>query len=119
MARVLVADDDALTRAVTRRALASGGHEVIGEGETGVEAVRLFRQLRPELTTLDITLPVKDGLAALEEIMAVDATARVVMCSALCQQRIIRDAIARGARGFVVKPPWRERLLDVLGAALG
>ena len=85
MARVLVVDDAAFMRKVLGDALASGGHEVVGQAANGTEAVERFQELRPELTTLDITMPEKDGLAALAEIMAIDPAARVVMCSALGQ----------------------------------
>ena len=63
--------------------LAKAGHEVIGEGANGNEAVEQFQSLKPDIMTLDITMPEKDGLAALREILALDATAKVVMCSAL------------------------------------
>jgi two-component system chemotaxis response regulator CheY len=83
MARVLVVDDAAFMRKVVSDALAAGGHEVVGEGSNGVEAVARFQELRPELTMLDITMPEKTGLEALAEIIAIDPNAKVLMCSAL------------------------------------
>src|ERR1700759_4079907 len=83
MARVLVVDDAAFMRKVVSDALDSGGHDVIGEAGNGVEATDRFRELKPELTMLDITMPEKTGLEALAEIMAIDPGARVLMSSAL------------------------------------
>jgi two-component system, chemotaxis family, chemotaxis protein CheY len=119
MARVLVVDDAAFMRKVVSDALASGGHEVVGEAGNGVEAVKQFQALAPELTTLDITMPEKDGLAALSEIMSIDPNARVLMCSALGQESKVIESIKLGAKDFVVKPFQTDRLLDAVGKALG
>ena len=118
MARVLVVDDAAFMRKMLSDALASGGHEVVGEADNGVEAVERFQELRPELTTLDITMPEKDGLAALAEIIAIDPAARVVMCSALGQEGKVLESIKLGAKDFVVKPFQAERVLEAVGKAL-
>ncbi len=119
MARVLVVDDAAFMRKVLGDALASGGHEVIAEAGNGAEAVERFQELRPELTTLDITMPEKDGLAALAEIMAIDPAARVVMCSALGQEVKVLESIKLGAKDFVVKPFQPARVLEAVEKALG
>ncbi|MFL5831440.1 MAG: response regulator [Solirubrobacteraceae bacterium] len=118
MARVLVVDDAAFMRKVVGDALTSGGHEVVGEATNGAEAVERFQELRPELTTLDITMPEKDGLAALAEIMAIDPAARVVMCSALGQESKVLESIKLGAKDFVVKPFQAARVLEAIGKAL-
>ncbi len=118
MARVLVVDDAAFMRKVLGDALASGGHEVVGEAANGKEAVDSFQSLRPELTTLDITMPEKDGLEALAEIMAIDPAARVVMCSALGQESKVLESIRLGAKDFVVKPFQPGRVLDAVDKAL-
>ncbi len=118
MARVLVVDDAAFMRKMLSDALASGGHEVVGEAQNGVQAVQQFQELRPELTTLDITMPEKDGLAALAEIIAIDPAARVVMCSALGQERKVLESIKLGAKDFVVKPFQAARVLEAVGKAL-
>jgi two-component system, chemotaxis family, chemotaxis protein CheY len=118
MARVLVVDDAAFMRKLLSDALASGGHEVVGEAGNGIEAVQRWQELRPELTTLDITMPEKDGLTALAEIIAIDPTARVVMCSALGQEGKVLEAVKLGARDFVVKPFQPARVLEAVGKAL-
>jgi two-component system, chemotaxis family, chemotaxis protein CheY len=118
MARVLVVDDAAFMRKVVSDALASGGHDVIGEAGNGVEAIDRFRELKPDLTMLDITMPEKTGLEALADIMAIDPSARVLMCSALGQESKVIESIKLGAKDFVVKPFAPERLLEAVGKAL-
>jgi two-component system chemotaxis response regulator CheY len=118
MARVLVVDDAAFMRKMVTDALTKGGHEVIGEASNGIEAVERYRELRPEVTTLDITMPEKDGLAALEEIIGLDPSARVVMCSALGQESKVLESIKIGAKDFIVKPFKAERVLGAVDKAL-
>lgn len=118
MARVLVVDDTAFMRRVVSDALRAGGHEIVGEAANGEEAVQQHAELRPEVTTLDITMPVKDGLTALREIMMADPGARIVMCSALGQDAKVMEAIKAGARDFVLKPFTPERVLEAVGKAV-
>jgi two-component system chemotaxis response regulator CheY len=118
MARILVVDDAAFMRKMVSDALTKGGHEVVGEAGTGTEAVLRFQELNPELTTLDITMPEKDGLTALREIIELDPSARVIMCSALGQESKVLESIKLGARDFVVKPFQAERVLEAVGKAL-
>ena len=118
MARVLIVDDAAFMRKMLGDVLAKAGHEVVGEGANGDEAVAQYQSLRPDIMTLDITMPEKDGLAALKEIIAVDPGAKVVMCSALGQESKVLEAIKAGAKDFVVKPFQPDRVLDAIGKAL-
>ena len=119
MARVLVVDDAAFMRKMVSDALKKGGHEVVGEAGNGTEAVARYQELRPEVTTLDITMPEKDGLDALKEIIAIDPAARVVMCSALGQESKVLESIKLGARDFVVKPFQADRVNEAVVKALG
>jgi two-component system chemotaxis response regulator CheY len=119
MARVLVVDDAAFMRKMVSDALVKGGHEVVGEAGNGNEAVARYQELRPEVTTLDITMPEKDGLSALKDIMAMDPSAKVIMCSALGQESKVLESIKLGAKDFVVKPFQADRVLDAVGKALG
>ena len=118
MARVLVVDDAAFMRKMVSDALAKGGHEVVGEAGNGNEAIQRYQELRPEVTTLDITMPEKDGLSALQEIVAFDPGAKVVMCSALGQESKVLEAIKAGAKDFVVKPFQADRVLGAVDKAL-
>src|SRR4051794_30997858 len=117
MARVLVVDDAVFMRKLVSDALAGGGHEVIGEASNGQEAVERYQELRPEVVTLDITMPCKDGLAALKEIVALDPSARVVMCSALGQESKVLESIKAGAKDFIVKPFQPDRVLGAIEKA--
>jgi two-component system, chemotaxis family, chemotaxis protein CheY len=118
MARVLVVDDAAFMRKMVTDALTKGAHQVIGEAANGNEAVERFRDLRPEVTTLDITMPEKDGLTALQEIIGLDPGARVIMCSALGQESKVLESIKIGAKDFIVKPFKAERVLGAVDKAL-
>jgi two-component system chemotaxis response regulator CheY len=119
MARVLVVDDAAFMRKMVSDALAKGGHEVIGQAGNGVEAIAQFRELRPDLMTLDITMPEKDGLATLKDVMELDPGAKVIMCSALGQESKVLESIKLGAKDFVVKPFQPDRVIDAVAKALG
>jgi two-component system chemotaxis response regulator CheY len=119
VARVLVVDDAAFMRKMVGDALTKGGHEVVGEAGDGVEAVAQYQALKPEVTTLDITMPEKDGLAALKEIIALDPAARIIMCSALGQESKVLESIKAGAKDFVVKPFQPDRVIEAVGKALG
>jgi two-component system chemotaxis response regulator CheY len=119
MARVLDEDDAAFMRKMVGDALSGGGHEIVGEAANGAEAVQRFQELRPDVITLDITMPEKDGLAALKEIIAVDPGAKIVMCSALGQESKVLESIKLGAKDFVVKPFQTERVLSAVDKALG
>lgn len=104
MARVLIVDDAAFMRMMLRKIIMVAGHDVVGEATDGDAAVQMYRDLDPDLTILDITMPGKDGIEALREIRELDPAARVVMCSALGQQPKVVESIKLGARDFVVKP---------------
>ena len=118
MARILVVDDAAFMRKMVTDALTKGGHEVIGEAGNGTEAVQQYQTLKPDLTTLDITMPEKDGLSALKEIVQLDPGARVIMCSALGQESKVLESIKLGAKDFVVKPFQADRVLEAVAKAL-
>jgi two-component system chemotaxis response regulator CheY len=119
MARILVADDAAFMRMMIKNILTQNGHVVVGEAENGAEAVARYAELKPDVTTMDITMPEKDGIAALKEILAGDPAAKVVMCSALGQEAKVIESIRSGAKDFVVKPFQQDRVLSAVTKALG
>ena len=119
MIKILVVDDAIFMRSMIRDIFARGPFVIAGEAENGVEAVRLFQELRPDLTTMDIVMPQMDGISALREIIRIDPSARVVMCSALGQEALIAEAIEAGARDFIVKPFQPGRVLKVVQSVLG
>lgn len=118
MARILVVDDALFMRATVKKILTSAGHEVVGEAENGAIAVKRYSECQPDLMTLDITMPEKDGIEALSDIITVYPDARVIMCSALGQENKVREAITLGARDYVVKPFTPDKLLDAIRRAL-
>ncbi len=114
MKKVLICDDAAFMRNVLRGVLSTGEFEIVGEAANGNEAVEQYKLLQPDLVTMDITMPVKDGITATREIMTFDSSAVVVMCSAMGQKAMVLDAIQAGAVDFIVKPFNKERVLDIL-----
>ena len=118
MAKIMIVDDTAFMRMMLREIITDCGFEVIAEAENGKEAVQFFRQYRPELVTMDITMPEMDGIAALKEIKRIDPMARVIICSAMGQKDRVVDAITSGAADFIVKPFQREKVLETLAKAL-
>ena len=112
MARVLITDDAAFMRMMIKNILVQNGHEVVGEAANGTEAVEQYAVLKPDVTTMDITMPEKDGIQALKDILVSDPAARVVMCSALGQEAKVIESIRAGAKDFIVKPFQPERVLS-------
>jgi two-component system chemotaxis response regulator CheY len=118
MPSVLIADDAAFMRMMIKNILSEAGYEIVGEAENGSVAVSKYKELKPDLTTMDITMPEMDGLAALKEIRGLNPEARVVMCSAMGQQTMVIESIQAGARDFIVKPFQPDRVLEAVQKAL-
>ena len=114
MARILVVDDAAFMRRMVIDVLQGGGHEIVGEGANGIEAVERYQELQPDVMTLDITMPEKDGLTALRELIALDPAAKVVICSALAQESKVLEAVKAGAKDFIAKPFQPDRVLSAI-----
>ena len=112
--RILIADDTLFMRVKMKSLLEKLGYQVVGEGSNGREAVDKYKELRPDIVLMDITMPEMDGIAALKEIKAFDAKAIVVMVSALGQESIVMDAIRSGARNYVVKPFQDNKIQELL-----
>ena len=117
--RVLIVDDAAFMRMMIKDILSKNGYEVVGEAENGQKAVEKFQELKPDLTTMDITMPEMDGITAVKEIKKIDANAKVIMCSALGQQAMVIEAIQCGARDFIVKPFQPDRVLEAVRKVIG
>lgn len=111
--RVLIVDDQLITRMMIKDVAVEAGWDVAGEAADGEEAVARYRELTPDLVTMDMVMPNLDGLAALEQILEVDPQAQVVMVSAVDQRPKLARAIELGAADFIVKPVSRERLLSM------
>lgn len=118
MARVLIVDDAAFMRMMLKDILTKNGIEVIGEAVNGNDAVDKYKELQPDVVTMDITMPEKDGITAVKEIKAIHPQAKVIMCSAMGQQPMVLEAIQAGARDFVVKPFQADRVMDAINKVL-
>lgn len=112
--RILIVDDALFMRNMLKDIFTHAGYQVVGEAANGVEAVDRYRQLHPDLVTMDIVMPLKSGIEALQEIRSADEAARVIMVSALGQDSLVMEAVQAGARDFIVKPFQEERVLEVV-----
>ena len=117
--RVLIVDDAVFMRNMIRDIFSSDGFEVVGEAAHGIEAIEKHKDLKPDLTTMDIVMPYKSGIEATREILKHDGNAVVIMCSALGQESLVMEAIEAGASDFIVKPFRAEDVLAVVKKVLG
>ena len=116
---VLVCDDALFMRTMITDILTQAGYEVIGEAETGAQAVERYRQLKPDLVTMDIVMPDMGGIEAVRAICRDSPEAKILMCSAMGQQALVVEAIQAGAKDFVVKPFQPSRVLEAVQRLLG
>lgn len=118
-AKVLVVDDASFMRMMIKDILTKNGYVIAGEAVDGKDAVEKYKELSPDLVTLDITMPEMDGIQALKAIRANDANAKVIMCSAMGQQAMVIEAIQSGAKDFIVKPFQEDRVLEAVRKVVG
>jgi two-component system chemotaxis response regulator CheY len=112
--KVLVVDDAIFMRKMIAEILVENGMDVIGEADNGSSAVERYKQLKPDLVTMDIIMPEMNGIDAVRKIVAFDSKARIVMCSALGQQALVQEAITAGAKDFLIKPFNPSRVVEVV-----
>lgn len=117
--RILIVDDAAFMRMMIRDILSKNGFEIVGEAVDGAQAIEKFKEHKPDLVTMDITMPEMDGITALKEIRKIDSSAKVIMCSAMGQQAMVIDAIQAGAKDFIVKPFQADRVIEAIKKTLG
>lgn len=113
-ARIMVVDDAAFMRELLKNMLVTSGFEVVAEGCNGVQAVHLYKRVKPDLVIMDITMPEMNGIDALEGIREHDPQAKVIMCSAMGQKKFVIEAIKSGAKDFIVKPFNKDRITDAI-----
>jgi len=114
MKKVLIVDDAAFMRAAIKTILERNGFEVVGEAENGAIGVRKYQELRPDIVTMDITMPEMTGLEALKHIRSFDPDAKVIMITAMGQEHLVKEAILSGAKSFIVKPFKEEHVVQTL-----
>lgn len=118
MARILIVDDAMFMRMTLSRILNNAGHTVVAEGENGKDAVMLYHKFEPDIVTMDVTMPEMTGIEAVKEIKSNYPQAKIIMCSAMGQQRMILEAIEAGAKDFIIKPFDDSRVLDAIERVL-
>lgn len=116
--RVLIADDAAFMRMMIKNILQKNGFEIVGEAENGKQAIKLYQESKPDLVTMDITMPEMDGIEAVKAIRSVDPAASIIMCSAMGQQSMVMEAIQAGAKDFIVKPFQQDRMMQAVERVL-
>lgn len=109
---VLIVDDATIIRLMLKKMFERNGLTIVGEAQDGEEAIKLYQTMSPDFVTMDITMPIMDGISATKQIVATNPGARIIMVSALGQESKVREAIAAGARDFIVKPLKEDRLIS-------
>jgi len=115
---IIIVDDSTVMRKIISQILKSEMYDVIGEASNGSEAVDMYKELKPDLVTLDINMPIMDGIEALKEILTFDSEAKIVMLTSESEQKMVLQAVQNGAKNYVVKPPERANLLSKVKASL-
>lgn len=116
--RVLIVDDAAFMRMMIKNIIIKCGYEVVGEAENGAIAIELYKELQPDVVTMDITMPEMDGIEGVKAIRSIDPQANIIMCSAMGQQTMVMEAIRAGAKDFIVKPFQQDRIIQAIERVL-
>lgn len=117
--RILIVDDAPIIRLMLKDILVSHGYGIVGEGNDGNEGVQMFKDLKPDVVTMDITMPEKDGIEALREILEIDEAAKVIVITAIDQRESLMEAIRAGATDYIIKPFETDRVLSAIKKAFG
>jgi two-component system chemotaxis response regulator CheY len=117
--KILIVDDATIMRLMLKHLFENNEFEVVGEAANGNEAVEIYAQHKPDLVTMDITMPDMDGITAVKKILAIDPNAKIIMCSAMGQVDKVKAAVMAGAKSFLVKPLQPERVLATVKQVLG
>ena len=116
--RILLVDDAQVIRVMLNEILKAAGYEIAGEASNGLEAVEKYKDLNPDLVTMDITMPTMSGIEAVREIRKYDPEAKIIMCSAIGQKSMVIEAIEAGARNYIIKPFEPQKVINVISAVL-
>lgn len=117
--RIMIVDDAAFMRLMLKTILAEAGFEIVGEAASGGEAAKKYQDLKPDLVTMDITMPGMDGIMAVKQIRSIDSQAKIIMCSAMGQKTMVLEAMESGAVNFIVKPFDKEKVVETVRKTLG
>lgn len=116
---VLIVDDASFMRMMIKDILSKNGFEIVGEAENGLKAIEKYKETKPDLVIMDITMPELDGIQAVKGIKKIDSNAKIIMCSAMGQQAMVIEAIQAGAKDFIVKPFQADRVIEAVRKVLG
>mgnify|MGYP000974069338 CR=1 FL=1 len=120
MVRVLIVDDTQFIRASLRLMLERHDDiEIVGEADTGTKAVSMYQRLKPDVVTMDISMPSMDGIEAVRRIISADPNAKVCMITSMGKEQVVKESILTGAKGFIVKPFYEDKVVDVLKKLAG
>lgn len=118
MKRVMIVDDATFMRMSIRTMLEKYNFEIVGEAENGIQAIQKYKECKPDVVTMDITMPELDGIAALDAIMLYDPNAKVIMLSAMGQEVMVKNAVIKGAKTFIVKPFKEDVIVTAINKVL-
>ena len=119
MARILIVDDSKIVRRNLNTILSKAGHEIIAEAENGMQAYHEYTKYKPDLVTMDITMPLLDGVRAVKKIITADPDAKIIMVSAIDQKNMVISAIQMGAKHYILKPFEADKVIAAVDAVLG
>lgn len=114
MINVLIVDDAAFMRMMIKDILEKNNFNVVGEASNGIQAIEIYKKKKPDIVTMDITMPDMDGIEAVKQIKEFDKNAKIIVCSAMGQQAMVIDAIKAGAKDFIVKPFQADRVIEAI-----
>ncbi|MBC8552323.1 MAG: response regulator [Candidatus Brocadiales bacterium] len=118
MKKVLIVDDASVVRLLIKKVLQQGDFDIVGEAVNGIDALAKYKELKPDIVTMDITMPEVDGIQATKDIIAFDADAKIVMLSGIDQKEMLWQAIKAGAASYIVKPFENDRILSTLNEVI-
>lgn len=117
--RVLITDDALFMRVTLKNILEKNGYEIAGEAANGHESLEMYQKVKPDLVTMDITMPEMDGISAVKEIRKHDPAANIIMCTAMGQKQMVMEAVAAGAKDFIVKPFQPDKVIEAIQKIIG
>ncbi len=118
MARIMIVDDSIVMRKTLKTLLAQGSHTVIAEASNGFQAYNEYESSRPDIVTMDITMPGMNGIDAVKKIVADFPDARIIVISALDQRNMVFDALKNGAKHYIIKPITAEKINTIIDGML-
>ena len=118
MAKILIVDDSIIMRKNLEFILKNSNHQIVGQATNGKQAVELYKECKPDLVTMDISMPFMSGTDAVSEIILIDPSAKIIMISAIIQKQLVFEAIKKGAKHYIVKPIDAENVIKTIDSVL-